>query len=466
MALAYDDVRSYDVGAEAYDTNPDQMIYYNSLNLTTIKFAFMFPWGTPNDYACVYGEPYLAVTCNETYGFNPFDKNQTWGAWPKPYDPRFQSTWTNYVLNLTTMVDEILTNNEPSGGWNFEFHFEPWLEPDQNHFFCADFDEVTCWQGYLVTYKLAHDAIKSVIPDAHVVGPAISDAFDENDYTAQQVFINNYLDSLAFWNITIDNMGYRQWETDSIIENANIIRSMGNYSNVGSPQIFLNGVGGRGWGTSSGSYRDAYSPGDHLVYFSMLEESGVGGGTKTCWSVFDDEYTQQYENTCEIRTLDGALGINASGSYFARPTWWTYWAYGDLGITRFATTTTNNSIRILGNKVPSGNAENVTVLLGYTQEGIRRPNILNESSQNVTVNLNNLGFDSGLILVLRIPFDKTLGGANNFPNYLNELVGPEVVYTDSFSAPGENAVLEFNDQSVIGTDVSQGEVYVVRIQSS
>ncbi|HEX4863844.1 MAG TPA: glycoside hydrolase family 44 protein, partial [Acidimicrobiales bacterium] len=190
---------------------------------------------------------------------------------------------------------------------------------------------------FLITYQ----AIKSVIPDARIIGPSLSNWTVPSTATtfSMQQFLNfaaaNHLSLAALsWHYDFSDPAKIQGQVSAT-------RSMvGSLPALGTPKIFINeyGIG-----------ETQRIPGWDVQYLAALTNAGVDSAGRECVS-----------GDCWAPDLDGLLTPDGSAPL---PDYWVRTAYGQMSGQMIPTSSSSNNVGAIASL--DGNGSQVNVVVGY-----------------------------------------------------------------------------------------------------
>ena len=265
-------------------------------------------------------------TATDTGSATTLILSDLWGAAAKgAHPPTPWSDWNAYSTWVKSTVQTIASSNHPVTYW--EVYNEPgwytYYSPD-------DFQKETpaeLLQQFLVTYQ----AIKSVLPNAAIVGPSIgkfaTQPLAPNDPVTHEPDINTFLQFCAQHHLQLAAVAlHDNNKTPATIYNdlrytKNAISKL---PALGRPKLFLD------------EYASEYSqpiPGWDVGFIQAIEYGGADLASRSCW------------DTCGTPDLDGLLtnnGQNTTAEYFDRQT------YAQMQGNIISAASTSSTIAVVG----------------------------------------------------------------------------------------------------------------------
>lgn len=187
---------------------------------------------------------------------------------------------------------------------------------------------------YLEQFRRAHDAIRSVDPDARIVGPSLA-AFADSRYGLSgyrawphELDLETFLDYIGSVGLKFDALSWHEISPDA--REANPVRSpadlfahvqrarslLARYPDVGPMQIHINEY------SPVSMHR---VPGLAVGWLAAIEAAGVDAAMRTCWNE-NDQSGGSYSD-CKVGSLGGLLMRDARSP---RAIYWTYRAYASM----------------------------------------------------------------------------------------------------------------------------------------
>lgn len=245
--------------------------------------------------------------------------------------------WDTYRNWVVASIQQVLGSGLKVDYW------EVYNEPDHmttDYYPGAQAASVTP-DRLLTQFLVSYNAIKSVLPNANIIGPSMSvwaENPTSNSFSMPQ-FLNyaatNQLSlSAVSWHL---NGGAPQNIQDQVGEARALISSL---PSLGSPKIFINEF-----------EPEALQriPGWDVEYLAALTNARVDSAGRSCWA-----------GDCWQPVLDGLLASDGSSTL---PDFWVRAAYGQMSGTMVAASATSDSAGVLASLNSAGSQ--VSVLLGY-----------------------------------------------------------------------------------------------------
>jgi len=300
---------------------------------------------------------------------------------------------------------------------------EIWNEPNGSEF----------WHGtpeqFLETFRRAHDAIRSVRPDAVIAGPSMS----FYDHEAIETFLDYALQN----NIRVDVLTWHDFRAGlgvplieaSLLEARQEFVDNPRYQPLGLREIHVNE-------TINESIQ--FKPASVLAVFDSLERGGADAAARGCWNESNGQ------NNCWTRTLEGLLTPDTRQP---RAIWWAYKAYGEGAGRRVESSSSNRRTFVLasgaGEEAPA--TEPAQVIVGaYTVLGDLSP-------VTTVVTMKNLS---------NVPY---LRGRNSVRVSVTPIVDTDEAAVVSLPPPSESVVPISNDSARIELSMVPEAVYVIHL---
>jgi hypothetical protein len=255
------------------------------------------------------------------------------------------SNWTAYRNWVVASVQQL-----QAAGIRVDY-WEVYNEPDAmttNYYPPAQAATVTpalLLTQFLVTYQ----AIKSILPDAKIIGP--STANWEETPSATTFSMAQFLDFAAANNLSLAalswhfNTGSPQAIEDQVAEARALLAAR---PALGTPSIFIN---------EFGAAQLQRIPGWDVEYLSALTAAGVDSAGRSCW-----------DGDCWAPVLDGLLAPDGSSTL---PDYWARIAYAQMTGTMLASAASSDSVGVLSS-INTAQTQ-IQVLLGYGNGCVQDP---------------------------------------------------------------------------------------------
>jgi hypothetical protein len=258
--------------------------------------------------------------------------------------------WEGYRQFVVKVVQWHVYNNLLPDEWEIQ------NEPDGNYYGAAS---PPTRDKILQQFRVAHDAIRSVLPDAVIVGPSIA-TFDVDDRTAL-LNLTDFLDFAAAAALKFDVISWHELGTefgesdsdpDSIVQHVQTVRNLlAKRPSLGNPRLSINEYGAP-W------YQSV--PGASVRYFAALEKAGVASAQHSCFPVADaSSGVSTWYDTCTSQP--GLLNGLRTASGGTAADYWAHEAYAAMSGTGASTTSNNDFVDALATVAPDGS---ITVLIG------------------------------------------------------------------------------------------------------
>ncbi|HEY1827278.1 MAG TPA: hypothetical protein VGF87_04620 [Acidimicrobiales bacterium] len=281
-------------------------------------------------------------------------------AYPGGIPPTPWSDWSAYNTEITYLVSRLVATGEPIDYW------EVYNEPGGNDGYYSATDYATETPALLLEQFLdTYQDIKSVVPDAAIIGPSLE---HWSDYPGQYGSADHAFDMATFlnyaaandlslaavsWHEIDDNLGTKPEENtlsptmieDHVAEARQLIASL---PALGNPKIFVDEYG-------MPEVQDI--PGWDVSYLSALTASGVDSAVRACW-----------DGNCSDGSLDGLLG---SGGLANTPIYDERQIYASMTGQMVGTSSTNDWVTALASYDSTSNT--LTALVGRGQGCSQNP---------------------------------------------------------------------------------------------
>ncbi len=241
-----------------------------------------------------FGAAYVLV-CSDFWGYDPHN--------------RPDSNFPAYQAEVEQLTQQYQSKN---------VIYDIWNEPDGVAYWSASQD------AYFQTFKIAHDAIRSVQPDALISGP--SD--DHYDHDAIQLFLKFCLKE----HIRLDVLSWHEFESGSDIPSIQAHLEEARQDFLDDPEFAPLGI--KQIQINEAIHKQIqYEPASSLAVLDRLERGGADAAAHACW------VDPVSGSNCSADNLDGLLT-----TYYDQPraVWWAFKAYADGVATRVASASTNS----------------------------------------------------------------------------------------------------------------------------
>lgn len=215
----------------------------------------------------------------------------------------------------------------------------------------------------LQQFEVAHDAIRSVLPDAKIVGPSVgrfvpvpNALIDMESFLDAAVAKGQRFDVIAWHEMGGDCLGACDGGPRGIAHNVATLRDLlDQRPSLGQPAFHVNEFAGPD---------DFQKPGHAAAYMAAFAASGVTAAGSSCWPA--DYGTGRTYNGCyhDPGTMDNLLMPDGSTP---TATWWTWRAHAQMTGQRLATTTSLAGTSAQATRSPSGT---IDLLVGRHDRGL------------------------------------------------------------------------------------------------
>jgi hypothetical protein len=298
--------------------------------------------------------------------------------------------------------------------WNVVW--EPWNEPD---YWPGDgLSDDERFSQYLDAFLSAYRAIKAMDPTARFAGPSLS----AQNWPRARRQIELFLNFCSRHSLEVSDLtwhGFDDQNIDQYPRRVSDIRRLARnaYPSAGVQKIFISEIVAESYFTS---------PGDLIATLKYLDDAGVDGVGRSCWS----------DVSCWNPTLDGAVIVGLSGFYLPTPMWWANYWYASFVGQRFSGRSSHPGI-VASAVIDDGT---LNILLGFSAAAGPA------GSRDVVLKFQGFGrADVVANNVVRLPD----------LNY-NELTSPIAVHDAKFTRVDNLAFAKLND-------VRAGDAYLVQI---
>src|SRR3989344_3645544 len=239
------------------------------------------------DYYSYFQSLGLTIEAELPDKYATYKKSNHW-----PCDNGDCSAWKTYTKDQAKYVRD----------HNLSVRWDIWNEPDNQDFWRRSFDQ------YLQMWKAAHKSLRSVDPNAVIVGPSMPlfsrDWLDKFLTFAKK---ENVLPNILSWHENTDN------DLHQIENHVKIAQDLIAEKGVGPMELEVNEA-------ISANY--AFKPGAVVTYLAQAERTALISFSRTCWL----EGSEQSSSDCFNNSLDGLLNANSQ----PRSVWHVYRYYGTL----------------------------------------------------------------------------------------------------------------------------------------
>jgi hypothetical protein len=218
-------------------------------------------------------------------------------------------------------------------------------------------------QDLLWQYLIAYRAIKSVDPNAQIIGPSLSHFADyPGQYNGHELDLVTFLDFAAAnnmklaaisWHEIDDSLGPNPHDWGLLPQNiedhvAEVRQLIAQRPALGSPQISIN---------EYGHHMDSAIPGWNVGYLAALERSQAGAASRACWEDQTPQNTMYVD--CWSPTLDALFGLDGISR---RANYWVYQTYANMTGSRFTVSSSDDTVS--GLAAAGGGTKTVQALIG------------------------------------------------------------------------------------------------------
>lgn len=286
--------------ASGYLHNPDPALpASNVLDVLKPKYFRSHPWRVfnPKVYSRVkqLGAVHGIVVSDE-WGYG--------GKWPGDPDPNDNANWKDWEKRVRSMAIKAKREGR-------KLSWDIWNEPDALYFWNPDYPKTkgATWNSadqFLETYRRAVVQIRSVVPDAEIVGPSLA-SFSLNS-------IKIFLDYCKANDVLPNAVSWHEFETGSVVpHHVNSVRE--HLRSIGHSQIkiYINEYLNDRFKTNGARA---------VEYFAGLEQARVDAAAKACWG----EVKGGVNSGCSPKFFNNMVTVNGK----VRSVWWAYKGYADI----------------------------------------------------------------------------------------------------------------------------------------
>lgn len=246
-------------------------------------------------------------------------------GWYPPAAPPWSDDFAAWKKHVTTLAERHRDT----------VVYDIWNEPDMGMFF-LDWPDADL-QKFLETFKVAHDAIRSVVPGATISGPSLAASYCPRRLRQFMDFCLHgglKVDVLSLHMLDREDAEFDAMKADIAQVRADFIKNPA-YGAVGVKEIHVNEYGANG--------PQSYRPGSILAFLRSMEEAGVVAACRACWD---------HPNAPGVNSgFDGSLdGLLTSDGFRPRAVWWAYKWYAALGDHRVKTDSNNPDLVVLASR--------------------------------------------------------------------------------------------------------------------
>ena len=335
VCVAVDATRAIEVAAHqaqgilhsVYPSSSEQSLL-NQLGPTMWRSSYWGPQPTNTARWAMVGAtqaPVTFIVSDKWYSDNNGGQITPWSNW---------NAYRSWVVGSVQMMQ--------AAGLRVDY-WEVYNEPDvvtTTYYPPAQAATVTA-DRLLTQFLITYQAIKSVIPDARIIGPSLSNWTVSSTATtfSMQQFLN--FASANKLSLAALSWHYDFSEPAKIQQQVSATRSMlVSVPALGTPKIFINeyGIG-----------ETQRIPGWDVQYLAALTNAGVDSAGRECVS-----------GDCWTPDLDGLLTPDGSAPL---PDYWVHTAYGQMSGQMVSTSSSSTNVGAIASL--DGNGSQISVLVGY-----------------------------------------------------------------------------------------------------
>jgi hypothetical protein len=245
------------------------------------------------------------------------------------------SDWNRYRTWVSSSVEAL------QGAGSHIDYWEVYNEPDYS---LPPSEAVTATPDRLLTqFRVAYEAIRSVSPNARIIGPSTSGWIERP--TSHSFSMAQFLDFAVASHLSLAaiNWHYNAVNPSGIEQEVAQARALvAERPELGRPMIFINEYG------TQGTQR---IPGWDVQYLGALTDAQVNSAGRSCW-----------QTDCSTAVMDGLL---ASDGVSTLPDYWVRAFYAQMTGNMVAASASSRSAGVIASVDPTGSE--MKVLLGYGQ---------------------------------------------------------------------------------------------------
>jgi hypothetical protein len=275
------------------------------------------------------------------------------------------NNWSQYAEFIKSVVRQYRDLGKPVDYWDIQ------NEPGGDYVW-------TCCRGttqqLLDQYRVAHDAIRSVDPEARIVGPSLGAFADGPGQDRSWPFdLERFFRFVEFWGLRFDAISWHEISApppgakdrsifitsprDVIDHIARVRKLLAAHPRVGKPEILINE-----YGVPSSRLLPGWTAG----WLGAFEQANVDGANRACAMAIDTAGRSYSE--CARGVLDGLL---IGDEKTPQANYWVHRAYADMTGERLATSSSDDAVTAFATAGPDGT---VRVLLGRHKSCTRSVN--------------------------------------------------------------------------------------------
>ena len=212
------------------------------------------------------------------------------GSWPGD-----DGDWTAWEDLVASRIQQAQTAG-------YIFQWDIWNEANISIFWGRDAAQ------FFETWRRGYNVIRTLEPDATIVGPSLAAYHDPNTFFTVKEFLIYARDH----DVLPDVLSWHEWHPQNLIPHVTDVRTFMAANGIAIDRISINE-------TIFGTQQTW--PGIIPWYFHAIEETGLDSAAHSCWNEPSGVWN------CWTQTLGGLLTLDDRQP---RATWWVYKAYGDM----------------------------------------------------------------------------------------------------------------------------------------
>lgn len=322
--------------------------------------------------------------------------------------------WTSWDNLVSSIANNSLINKEPVDYWDV------WGEPD--NFWTGTYSQ------WIEMYRRTDSIIKSIIPNAKIIGPEFG--FGSCNFDVQPII--QFLDNLHSVGTTISAVSWHEFcNPQDVLWHVKQVRdSLAVRTWLGKLEIFIPEYAGPANHTI---------PGWNIGWFYYLEKSKVDWVSHGCWNESDG--VNSWSN-CQY----GLNGLFMQNNKTPQPNYWVHRAYAELNKIRLETSSSH--IKTIALASTDKISKEIKIIVGRYDH----PNLgSHNASADVEIKIHSYPYCNNCtipLVIQRIP-------SNNVP-YSVSLNSPLTTLTGTLTFTNDSA-------RIIIQDFVDGDVYILYI---
>lgn len=332
--------------------------------------------------------------------------------------------WTEWEQFCAAQVSLSISQGKPVEYWDV------WNEPDTSQYWSGT------WAQLLETYQRAYDAIKSVDPDAKVIGPGTTEfahPFDTNNSKNIADFV--YELSRPPYNVRLDAVSWHELGSlpSSLPSHAQLLRDF-----FADPTYFSPAYVTELHVNEYSQPNNTQIPGWIVGWLYYAEQADLDWFSRACWNMWENIFFS-YSNC-----LQGLNGVFMRDLVTPQQPYYVYKTYADVAAgTRIVTSSTNAEVNALASKFDANSK--VLAMVGVHNKS---------GASSVDVQFTNFPYSStgATVTVRKLVNNNVLDGGQNPKAQAG--VAPTVTFSGNVAISGGAFTVNINP-------FANGEMYVI-----